>query len=191
MANEIEKKAMGYRFFPGNKWSWAAIQQTYKDFFSQGMRFWTQQSFDIPIETTVPVLLVIIAIESIVQGLLNARYDFLSRFWGQLGGLAGQGIFIGFVVLMKEWLEARGSFREYLAFDTYARFILLPVALLSGVSTQLGLLLNFLGTLWILYAFYRTFHVVLTRFLILVGIVWGIAGLAFLAAFITGLKMFG
>ena len=92
---------------------------------------------------------------------------------------------------MKEWLEARGSLREYLAFDTYARFILLPVALLSGLSTQLGLLLNFLGVLWILYAFYRTFHVVLTRFLILVGIVWGIAGLAFLAAFITGLKMFG
>jgi hypothetical protein len=191
MANEIEKRVVGYRFFPGNKWSWAAIRQTYKDFFSQGISFWTQQSFDIPLETTVPVLLAIIAVESIVQGLLNARYDFLSRFTAQLGGLAGQAISLGFVVLMKEWLEARGSFREYLAFDTCARFILLPIALFSGLSTQLGLLLNFLGALWILYAFYRTFHVVLTRFLILVGIVWGIAGLAFLAAFITGLKMFG
>jgi hypothetical protein len=191
MSNEIEKRVMGYRFFPGNKWSWAAIRETYKAFFSQGISFWTQQSYDIPMETTVPVLLGIMAVASIVQGLLNARYDFLSRFWGQLGGLVAQGVLIGFVLLMKEWLEARGSFREYLAFDTYARFILLPVALLSGLSTQLGLLLNFLGALWILYAFYRTFHVVLTRFLILVGIVWGIAGLAFLAAFITGLKMFG
>ncbi|NBX75612.1 MAG: hypothetical protein EBQ92_03595 [Proteobacteria bacterium] len=191
MANEIEKRGNSYRFFPGNRWSWAAIRKTYKDFFSQGLSFWTEQSYDIPMETTVRVLLGLMVIESIVQGLLNARYDFLSRFVGQLGGLVGQGIFIGFVVLMKEWLEAKGSFREYLAFDTCARFILLPIALLSGLSTQLGLLLNFVGVLWILYASYRTFHVVLTRFLILVAIVWGIAGLAFLGAFITGLKMFG
>lgn len=190
MTTAIEKKVSGYRFFPENRWSWKAIKETYQSFFSQGLSFWTEQSYDIPLEKTIPVLLGIIVFESLAQGLINARYDFLNRFFAQVGGLFAQGIFLGFIVLMKEWLEARGSFREYLAFNTYARFILLPLALFSGLSTQLGLLLNFCGSLWILYAFYRTFQVVLSRFLVLVGIVWGITSLAFLAAFLTGLKMF-
>ncbi|MFM8312920.1 MAG: hypothetical protein ACKOA8_01410 [Deltaproteobacteria bacterium] len=181
---------MTYRFFPQNRWSWRDLRETYKSFFSQGLSFWTEQSFDIPLETTLRVLLGIIVIESVAQGLINARYDFLNRFFAQVGGLIVQGVFLGFILLMKEWLEARGSFREYLAFNTYARFILLPLTFISGLSTQLGLLLNLCGSLWILYAFYKTFRVVLSRFLILVGIVWGIAFLAFLSAFLTGLKMF-
>lgn len=190
MTTEIEKKGLGYRFLPSNRWSWPAIRETYQSFFSQGLKFWTEQSYEIPMETTVPILLGIILIESIVRGVLSAQFDFLSRFFAQLGGLLVQGVFLGFILLMKEWLEARGSFQEYLAFNTYARFILLPIALISGLSNQLGLLAYLFGSLWVLYAFYRTFHVVLSRFLILVGIVWGIAFLAFLSAFITGLKIF-
>ncbi|NBT57773.1 hypothetical protein EBT16_03210 [bacterium] len=126
-----------------------------------------------------------------IQGVLSARYDFVNRFFAQLGVLVIQMGFLGFILLMKEWLQARGTFREYLAFNTYARFILLPLSLVTVVSTQLSVLLNFLVFLWILYAFYKTFQLVLSRFLMLVTIVWGIAFLAFVAAFITGLKLLG
>ena len=188
--NALRELPEGYIFFPANRWSWVAIKDTYRGFFQNGLNFWTRQNYDIPLADTVKVLVGLIAIESILQGLTNARFDFFSRFLGQLGGLFFQGILLGFILLMKEWLEARGSFREYLAFSTYARFILLPVALFSGLSSQLGLLLNFCGACWILYAFYKTFQVVLSRFLILVGIVGGIAAMGFLATLFAGLKLF-
>ncbi|NBX82854.1 hypothetical protein EBQ90_07180 [bacterium] len=186
----MEKTQPSYQFWPGNRWHWKAIQETYQDFFKQGVGFWTQHDYDIPFETTAKVFGGLIVIESILQGLINARFNFMARFFAHIGGLVGLGIMLGFIVLMKEWLQARGNFKEYLAFSAYAQFILLPISLIAGLSSQLGYFLTLIGTLWILYAFYKKFQLVLSRFLILVGIVWGIVFLAAVASLLAGMKLF-
>jgi|694.fasta_scaffold96099_2 hypothetical protein len=189
MTTSVETSGSGYRFFPGNRFSWEAIKDTYQDCFKSGFSFWTNQTYKIPLRTTASVLIGLIAIESIIEGLVGARYNFLSQFTGNLGVLFVQCVFLGFVLLMKEWLEARGTSEEYLAFCTYSHFVMLPVKLISAGLPQLGALFKILTILWILVGFYKAFQLVWSRFLVLAGIVLGIGLLGFLAAFFAGLKL--
>lgn len=185
----MENKNTTYSFFPDSRWSWLGIRQTYQSFFRQGLKFWGEHSYDIPLGLTFRVLLGIMIVQSVLQGVVSKRHDFISCFFSQIGFWALVAGFFGFILLMKEWLEAKGSFREYLAFGTYAHFIFLPLVVISALSAQLGGLFKLGLFIWILYAFYKTFRLVLSRFLVLAGIVWGIAFLAFVGAFIAGLKM--
>ena len=179
---------MTYQFFPSNRWDLSAVKQTYRDFFQRGLTFWTEQNYDIPLQTTFPVLVALLVLESLIQGVLSNRHDFVGIFLGQIGGVFGVSLLFGFILLMKEWLEARGDFKQYLAFLTYTEFVFLPIALISGLSANLGRFIGLIGALWVIFAFYRTFKLVWSRFLILVAIVWGIAFLAFLSTFFAGLK---
>jgi hypothetical protein len=181
---------MSYRFYPSNRWSFSSIKETYRDFFREGLSFWTKQTYDIPLQTTLPILGVLLFSESLIQGILSSRHDFLGIFLGKVGWVFGASVFFGFILLMKEWLEARGDFKQYFAFLTYANFIFLPVSIITGVSSNLGRLVGLVGTLWIVFAFYRTFHLLWSRFLILFGIIGGIAVLAFLSTLVAGLKLF-
>jgi len=180
---------LGFRFLPGNRFNWKAIQDTYSDFFRQGLSFWTETSFDIPVSLSMKVLAGLMILRVVLSN-LSGKFDFLGRFVGQSVGLLVLLGFLGFIVLMKEWLEARGDFKQYLAFFTQAQFVMLPLQILSLISNQLyGLcLLGMLG--WILFAFYKTFQILLSRFLILVGIVFGIGFLGILATVLASLKLF-
>lgn len=179
-----------YRFFPNNRFDRKALQETYQDFARNGLRFWTDINYDVPLATSFPVLAVLFLIDSVIQGVLSAKYNFTSLFQAQIGILFLLIVLFGFILLMKEWLEARGGFKQYLCFSVYAFFIVLPISVVSGLSTQLGVLIKFCLWSWIIYAFYKTFQIVGSRFLILVGIVWGIAILAFISTLIAGLKLF-
>ncbi len=179
----------GFRFLPGNRLDWKAIKNTYSDFFRQGLSFWTETSFDIPIALSLKVLSGLILFRVILSN-ASGKFDFVGRLVGQSVGLLVLLVFLGFIVLMKEWLEARGDFKQYLAFFTQAQFVLVPLQIVSLISNQLyGIcLLGALG--WILFAFYKTFQIMLSRFLILVGIVFGIGVLGVLATVFASLKLF-
>lgn len=178
-----------YRFFPNNRFSWNAIKDTYQDCVKSGFSFWNNNDYKIPLKTTGSVLFGLIALESIIDGLVGARYNFVGQFTSNVGFLFFQGVFLGFVLLMKEWLEARGSWEEYLAFCAYSHFVLLPIKLISAGLPQLGALFKLLAILWILVGFYKAFQLVWSRFLVLASIVFGIGLLGFLAAFFAGLKL--
>lgn len=189
MTVALENSSSSYRFFPNNRFSWKAIQHTYRECLKFNVSFWTEQNYDIAYRTTLPVLLSLIFLESLIGGCLNARFDFMGQFVGRIAILSLQCGFLGFIVLMKEWLEARGDFKQYLAFSTYAHFVLLPFVLIAGVP-QIGALIKLCATLWILYGFYRAFSLFWSRFLVLMGILFGIGLLGFLAALFAGLKFF-
>ena len=178
-----------FRFLPGNRLDWKAIKNTYSDFFRQGLSFWTETSFDIPVALSLKVLAGLMVLRVLLAN-FTGKFDFFGRLVGQSVGLLVLLGFLGFVVLMKEWLEARGDFKQYLAFFTQAQFVMLPLQILSLISSQLyGLcMLGILG--WILFAFYKTFQILLSRFLILVGIVFGIGFLGVLATVLASLKLF-
>jgi len=187
--NQNPIETSGFRFFPGNRWSWEAVKNTYLDFVRQGLSFWVDSSFEVPVGLSLKVLAALMLIRVLLSN-LGGRFDFVGKLLGQSVGLFVLVLFLGFIVLMKEWLEARGDFKQYLAFFTQAQFVLLPLQLLSFISSQLyGLAL--MGSMgWILFAFYKTFQIVLSRFLILAGILFGIGFLGILATVLASLKLF-
>lgn len=158
-----------FQFFPEGKFSVSAIKETYRDFFQQRLAFWTEKNFDIPTQHSLAVFLGLFAMSQILAGNMN----FLSWPVYFLGISFQFGLYFGLLVLMKEWLQAQGGFKEYLSFFAYGFFIGLPLQLVALLSGHLAGLLQSVLSLWLFYCFYKTFRFSLIRYLVLWILVFG------------------
>lgn len=160
-----------FQFFPDGKFSPSAIKETYRDFFKRGLSFWTQKNFDIPAQYSIKVFLGLFAVSQILAGNMN-----LLSWPVYLFGIVFQlGLSFGLLVLMKEWLQAQGGFKEYLAFFVYGFFMGLPLQLISLWSDPLASLLQLVLFFWLCYCFYKTFYFHFIRYLILSTLIFGFA----------------
>jgi len=174
-----------YQFYPERKFSLQAIKETYRDFFKKGLDFWISKKFDIELSHSVPVFLGVFLFSQLVSG----QFNFFSILF-VLGGLLFQfGLYLGLLVLMKEWLQARGSLKEYFAFLTYAIFVSIPFHLVTLLNAELGNLLKLFLSFWVFYCFYKTFRFNLVSYLILWALVFG-SGMIFILYQITSRGLF-
>lgn len=158
-----------FQFFPDSKFSFSAIKETYRDFFKQGLSFWTQKNFDIPVQYSIKIFLGLFAVSQVLTGNMN-----LLSWPVYLLGVGFQfGLYFGLLVLMKEWLQARGTFKEYFSFFVYSFFMGLPLQLFSFLSSSLANLFHLALSFWLFYCFYKTFHFHLIRYLILWILMFG------------------